>query len=415
MQRRIIFLFLFALAAGLLAAQSFQAQNCEQFEPFENFTSFVLVVDRSGSMDGAGISQARRALEAFASSVRPADRVALVSFSDDVTIDRPFTSSPGELSQAIGELRAGGGTRLYDAVAAGVRLLSGEPGVRVIVYLTDGMDNRSNLSLRDIRQMNIGENTIVYGMGLGDVDHQALSQVSRASNGDYEIVRRARQLESVYDTIRTAYYDRFDTDLSDAAALTVTSLPAGRPVRVNGQEVGRTPMRLDGIDPAAYAVEVGFDRGVWSCLAETREGNRTTVSARERDVPLQLVIETAPTRAAVFLNGAYVGLSSMVQSTVQDGERDISGQLTIEQVPPGRHTVRVVAAPELEFSRSQVMEFPVEVRDEHVYAKALIFLGQVEDIEGNTRRPAGAAPTPSNPFGGSNDDSFGDIRSRIPD
>ena len=68
MQRRIILLFFFVLAAGLLAPQSFQAHNCKQVEPFENFTSFVLVVDRSGSMDGLGISQARRALLAFASS-----------------------------------------------------------------------------------------------------------------------------------------------------------------------------------------------------------------------------------------------------------------------------------------------------------------------------------------------------------
>mgnify|MGYP006266582093 CR=1 FL=1 len=415
MQRRILFLSLFTLVGGLLAAQTFEAQNCEQFDPFENSTSFVLVVDRSGSMDGAGISQARRALRAFAASVRPEDRVALVSFADDVTIDRRFTSSPGQLSGAIGDLRAGGGTRLHDAIAAGVRLLSGEPGVRVIVYLTDGMDNRSNLTLGNIRQMNIGENTIVYGMGLGDVDHDALSRVSRASNGGYAVVRRPEQLETMYDTVRSTYYDRFDTDLSDAAALTVTSLPAGRPVSVNGREIGRTPMRLDGIDPATYDVEVGFDRGVWSCRAETREGTRTTISARERDVPLQLVIETAPTRAAVFLNGDYVGLSSMVPSAVEDGERDIAGQLTIEQVPPGRHTVRVVAAPELEFSPRQVMEFPVEVRDEHVYAKALIFLGRVEDIEGNRRRPAGATPTPSNPFGGSDDDPFGDIRSRVPD
>ena len=88
--------------------------------------------------------------------------------------------------------------------------------------------------------------------------------------------------------------------------------------------------------------------------------------------------------------------------------------LTVTSLPAGR-PVRVIAAPELEFSPQQVMEFPVEVRDEHVYAKALIFLGQVEDIEGNRRRLAGSTPTSSNPFGGSNDDPFGDIRSRVPD
>ncbi|MFW5688420.1 MAG: hypothetical protein ACOC1U_02520 [Spirochaetota bacterium] len=74
------------------------------------------------------------------------------------------------IAGAIDRLRADCGSRFHDAIPAGVRLLERESGARVIVYLTDGADNRSNLTVSNMRQVNVGEDTIVYGMGLGDVD-----------------------------------------------------------------------------------------------------------------------------------------------------------------------------------------------------------------------------------------------------
>lgn len=415
MNRPLLTILILVVVAPVLMGQQFVASGCESFTTVDTSTSFVLVVDRSGSMEGAPLAQAREAVRGFIDQVRPDDRVAIVSFADDVRIDHSFAASRANVPAVLNQLRAGGGTRLHDAIAAGVRLLQDRTGIRVVVYLTDGNDNRSNLSLRNIRQMNVGENTIVYGIGLGNIDHASLREVSRASNGAYQTAREIGRLASVYDAVQSSYYQRYDAELRDAAGLTVTSLPAGRPVMIDGRRVGQTPLRLDGLSASTYRVEVEFDRGTWVCEAEARAGFNTSVSARERDVPLQLIIETAPTRAAVFLNGDYVGLSSMVPSRGTGAQRDLSRQLTIDSVPPGRHTVRVVAAPELEFSSSQVMEFPVEVRDEHVFVKALIFFNQIEDISGS-RQPvrSGGSPGSEVPRPGFGGDAFDDIRSRIP-
>lgn len=411
----------FVFAPGLLWAQSFDAGDCAEYLQEERTTSFVLVVDRSGSMSqNDGIGQAQRALTSFIRQVRPEDEVALVSFADDVRVDRPFGSDRQSLTAAVQALRPEGRTRLHDAIAAGVRLLHRRQGLRVVVFLTDGDDNRSSLSLRDIRQMNIGENVMLYGVGLGNVDHSSMSDIAIAGGGTYENTNSPSDLATLYDRIRNRYYAKVDTILTTTSGMTVTSLPAGRPVRIDGEVLGNTPLRLDGLDPSRYDVSVEFQRGTWSCSVQTVVGERAYIRAREQEVPLSVVIETAPTRAAVFFDDTYVGLSSMTPSVVRNGSRDLTGQLVIPSVPSGTHTVRVVAAPEYDFSPNQVMEFPVTVRDQRVYVKALIFMQQIEDEAGNTTRPGGDAPgssggLPRSSFpGGGGSDPFDSIRSRVP-
>lgn len=366
-------------------------------------------------MDGEPLTQAKTAIRSFVERIRPTDSVAIVSFADDVRVDRGMSTSRNGLDRVIGQLEAGGGTRLYDAIASGVRLLEQEQGVRVVVYLTDGDDNRSNLTARNIRQMNVGEHTIVYGVGLGNVDHGVLRDIALASTGTYNVARTTVDLASLYDVVQRSYYERFDTRIASTASMTITSIPSGRPVRVGGQPVGRTPVRVDGLSVEDYEVAVEFDRGMWVCDTPTRASSRTIVTARERDVPLSLTIETAPTRAAVFLNDSYVGLSSIAPSVGTGRNRDTSQQLTIESVPPGDYTVRVVAAPDVQISENQVLEFPITVRDDHVFVKAHIFLDQIEDRDGNRQNVRSEDPFGNVPRAmGVPGTGLDDIRSRLP-
>jgi hypothetical protein len=368
-------------------------------------TSFVLIVDRSGSMTSDNAMQRTiNALQQFIRRMRPGDEAAIVSFASDVSVDQGFTPDKERLVQAAGELRANGMTRLNDAIAAGARLASGRSGNQVLVVFTDGTENQSTLSARDVRHMNIRENALTYTLGIGDVDHRALEQFARSTGGIYQYAARAIGVEELYDRVQQHFYERHDSVMQDRGGLTVTSFPAGRTVLIDGQQVGTTPIRLNDLNPGASRVEVLFDRGSWLCTTQVIAGARGYVSARERDLPLNLTIETAPARAAIFVDDDYVGMSSMVPSFVVEGERDVSKQLTIPSIPPGTHRIRVVAAPEYDFSPNQSMEFDVTIRDSHEYVKALIFLNTLEDIEGNQRRIAPGSPPAST--GSGTDDPF---------
>jgi Mg-chelatase subunit ChlD len=374
-------------------AQSVEMTDCATYldEAAYRNVSFALVVDRSGSMSSDNaMQQTIDALVTFIQEMRPEDEAAIISFASDVSVDLQFTGNKERLTAAVRNLRTGGSTRLNDAIAAGARLLSGRRGARVLVVFTDGVENGSNLRDRDVRQMNIGEHALTYSLGLGQVDTDALQSFARATGGEYRYANRASDVRGIYQAVQREFYTRYDTVMRETGGITVHSLPAGRPVLLDGREVGQTPLRLNEITPGRHRIEVSFDRGSWICNPEVVVGNRAILTARERDVPLSLVIETAPTRAAVFVDDTYVGLSSMVPSNVVRGQRDISRQLLIPSVVPGTYRIRVVAAPEYDFSPTQVMEFDVTVRDRQEFVKAFIFMGYTEDIEGNRVRTGGA-------------------------
>ncbi len=390
-------LFILVLALPAIGA----AQECASYIPEPAANHFVLVVDRSGSMSGQPITDARLALRRFVQSARPADSIALISFSDSISLDQNLGTDRNRILSRIDRLQPGGGTHLYDAVAAGVRMLAGIEGQKVVVYLTDGNDNGSILSARELHQMNIGENVFVYGVGLGDVDHQAIRGLSEATSGEYLVANSSRDLGNLYDRVQQNHYRRVDEQLSSAGAVTITSLPAGRNAFLDGSPVGVTPVRVDVVTPGIHRIEVSFDRGIWTCDAPVRQGYRNVVRARETDVPVDLVIESAPTRAAAFVDGTYVGLTTMVPSQTVNGRLDYTNQLRIESIAPGTHRIKLIAAPEFPmgaggFSSSQIQEFDVTVRDRTLYVKGLIFMSQVQYADGRTERTpplsGGAAP-----------------------
>ena len=101
----------------------------------------VFVLDRSGSMEGPPIKQARKALEACLSVLSGTDRFGLVAFDDRVESFRPVLAEAdkGTLNKArtfLKNVHARGGTELTQAVLEAAKLLAGEGGD--ILLLTDG-------------------------------------------------------------------------------------------------------------------------------------------------------------------------------------------------------------------------------------------------------------------------------------
>jgi hypothetical protein len=69
--------------------------------------SVVLVIDRSGSMRGTPIRDARRAAVDFVGEMRVIDRVGVVSFDDYVTVISRLSSDKEALGKAIEGITVG--------------------------------------------------------------------------------------------------------------------------------------------------------------------------------------------------------------------------------------------------------------------------------------------------------------------
>ena len=122
-------------------------------------TRVVLVIDRSGSMQGTRMTEAKNAAKEFVKEVLkdPNLEVAIVSFSSKydgnwqyppselVTVDRTFTRTlTGDqgLNKAIDDLVASGGTHTQAGILKGKELLDALPATidnKIMVLLSDGL------------------------------------------------------------------------------------------------------------------------------------------------------------------------------------------------------------------------------------------------------------------------------------
>lgn len=199
--------------------------------------NLVLLLDVSGSVEER-LDYIRKAARSFVRTVGPQDRVAVISFRDDVQLIADFTTDRSKLISAIDQIQAGGATTLYDSLAY-VLLHTLKPlrGERcAVVVLSDGDDNRSFVPFPALLEATIESGAIIYPLyvpsGLIPVDSapnalaaidpmrsKFLTLTSRAeregrqlaenSGGFFYPITRIEDLQKAYDDIisqlRTSY------------------------------------------------------------------------------------------------------------------------------------------------------------------------------------------------------------------
>ena len=116
--------------------------------PAQN-VDLVVVLDRSGSMNGRKIDDARRAVLRLMETLAPEDRLALVAYSNTVVTYAglsPMTSANRrQISEAVTRISANGGTNLGAGLKRGIELAAAAPAkgnVQRIILISDGLANQ---------------------------------------------------------------------------------------------------------------------------------------------------------------------------------------------------------------------------------------------------------------------------------
>jgi len=157
---------------------------------------FVVVLDRSGSMEGAKLEYARRSLLHLLDRLSECDRFALVSYSDYVQKQcdlLPVSDANRSLMRAaVNGIRASGATNLGDGLRAGIDLIAaaaraGHPG-RVIL-ISDGLANRGVTDPAALGRMAAtaaGREFAVSAVGVGaDFNEFLMTQIADRGAGSY--------------------------------------------------------------------------------------------------------------------------------------------------------------------------------------------------------------------------------------
>ncbi len=174
----------------------------------------MLILDRSGSMDSqiggtSKLEAAKKGLKQFVNLLSDSDSVGLTVFGDTADVVSPVSplgTKRQDLLNRIDNIISDGATRLLDTVNEQVQALQNQPSqhIKAVVVLTDGVDNRSSLSLDQlVSQVSAsGENagnavkifTIAYG---NDADAKELTRIASASGGQ-EYTGTPQNIQQVY-------------------------------------------------------------------------------------------------------------------------------------------------------------------------------------------------------------------------
>ena len=150
-----------------------QQQEIRSFHTETNLPLRVsLLLDASGSILNKLRFEQQVALDFFSEILRPEmDLASLTTFDFDVNELRDFTDDAQRLAEAVADIRAGGGTELFDALYSTITgSLGRQAGRRVLIVITDGVDNSSEFSLSQAIDAAQKTDVTVYAISTNEVE-----------------------------------------------------------------------------------------------------------------------------------------------------------------------------------------------------------------------------------------------------
>jgi Ca-activated chloride channel family protein len=176
------------------------------------------MLDTSGSMT-MNLDLLKQAATQFVIRLLPADRARIGSFSDKIRVSpADFTGDRDELIRILrDDIQFGNPTALWDATNAGMTALKDLEGRRVVLVFTDGADNASVRSERDVLTRARDGEFLIYAIGLrSQMRGQGVTQpdpglrkVAEETGGGYFELGRADELNSTFTRVASELHSQY--------------------------------------------------------------------------------------------------------------------------------------------------------------------------------------------------------------
>lgn len=222
---------LMALSALIVALARPQEEHTATETTVEG-VDIVLAMDISGSMLAQDFQPNRiEASKSIASEFvadRQGDRLSIVAFAGESFTQCPLTSDRGAVQTALSRLKSGiidDGTAIGNGLATAInRLRESSSKSKIVVLLTDGVNNSGEISPRMAAEIARDLNIKVYTIGVGrrgmaptpvmdpfgnvglamvqvEIDEESLREISKITGGRYFRAENAEALTNIYAEI----------------------------------------------------------------------------------------------------------------------------------------------------------------------------------------------------------------------
>jgi Mg-chelatase subunit ChlD len=159
----------------------------------------VLVIDRSGSMQGPKLEAAKESARATAEVLAPNDYIAVVAFDSEaqIYVHPTRASNKMRISNDIARLQSGGGTNIFPGLKDAFEILQGiNAKVKHVILMTDGEAPSDGIAelVQDMRATRI----TVSCVGVQGADRNLLSMIADAGDGRLYMVEDIGALPKIF-------------------------------------------------------------------------------------------------------------------------------------------------------------------------------------------------------------------------
>lgn len=241
--------------------------------PTEYF-DICYVIDRSGSMYGSSINNAKLEIERFINAMYSNDRGAIIGFDSKATRYSNFTTDKETLRKALSRISATGGTSVEAGLKEALELFESTPekitnnlsNSKMIILLCDGDVDCTDTTIQLAKKRGIKIYPVLIGSTYGA---NSLKRIANVTGGTFYYAATADEIRKSLYQVQEGTIDKTDSDLDGLYDIYET---AGMKIP-NGQIVYSDPTKKDTDgDGLSDAEEMGYVSG---------NTNVTTVQVQE--------------------------------------------------------------------------------------------------------------------------------------
>ena len=187
-------------------------QEITYFSDDDAPVSVGVIFDVSGSMSGDKIKRAREALSKFIQTSHNSDEYFLIAFNSRAQLLLDKTRDGNSVLDKLTFVQTRNNTALYDACYLGVeKVQRGTHPKRALLLISDGQDNNSRYTFKELRRLLKESDVTLYGVGilsggdagssLGMEGQGILDELANISGGKAFFPRSNAEMDDIFEQI----------------------------------------------------------------------------------------------------------------------------------------------------------------------------------------------------------------------